>query len=300
MAVYAAITFVLALPLSLHPGGSVLSVAPDTDLYMWTLAWDAHALVTQPLRIFDANIYFPQALTLAYSENLIGSAFFAAPVLWLTGNPVLAMNIVALLSCVLCGIGAFLLGRGLASVSHSAAVSGLVFAFAPPRFLRLDQLHLITVQWIPFALASAHVYFEGGRRRDLWLTLLFFTLQALTSGHGAVFVTVALAGVVDLAARCSDVRWQRCDGCATAGGRVRCSSRRRSPPIVPYLIVQRQMGLRRTLEDWAVPASSFLASPSHVQVALLSLFPSLADQRDRWCLPVSGRAAACFLRFLPS
>ena len=33
------------------------------------------------------------------------------------------------------------------------------------------------------------------------------------------------------------------------------------------------MGLRRTLEDWAVPASSFLASPSHAQVALLSLFP---------------------------
>ena len=29
--------------------------------------------------MFDANIYYPQTLTLAYSENLIGSALFAAP-----------------------------------------------------------------------------------------------------------------------------------------------------------------------------------------------------------------------------
>ena len=61
---------------------------PDTHLFLWTLGWDVHAFTTQPLSIFDANIYYPQRLTLAYSENLIGSAFFAAPVLWLTGNSV--------------------------------------------------------------------------------------------------------------------------------------------------------------------------------------------------------------------
>ena len=67
----------------------------------------AHAFVHQPLAIFDANIYYPFRHTLAYSENLIGSALIAAPVLWLTGNPVLALNMVALLSCVLCGVGAY-------------------------------------------------------------------------------------------------------------------------------------------------------------------------------------------------
>ena len=34
------------------------------------------------------------------------------------------------------------------------------------------------------------------------------------------------------------------------------------------------MGLRRSLEDWAVPWACFLASPTHVHVALLSLVPS--------------------------
>ena len=42
-AVYVAITLVLAYPLSRHPASQVISAAPDTDLFMWTLAWDAHA-----------------------------------------------------------------------------------------------------------------------------------------------------------------------------------------------------------------------------------------------------------------
>jgi hypothetical protein len=85
---------------------------PDTHLYIWTLAWDA-CVLHQPFRIFDANIYYPFAGTLAYSENLIGSAFLAAPIIWLTGNLVLAMNLTALITCVLCGTGAFVLARRL-------------------------------------------------------------------------------------------------------------------------------------------------------------------------------------------
>ena len=102
---YAALTVALAYPLARHAAGHVLSISADTDLFLWTLSWDAHALVHQPLSIFDANIFAPLHDTLAYSEHLIGSGMFAAPILWLTHNPVLAMNAVALLSCVLCGTG---------------------------------------------------------------------------------------------------------------------------------------------------------------------------------------------------
>mgnify|MGYP006202309969 CR=1 FL=1 len=64
---------------------------PDNHLFIWTLAWNTHALTSDPLGVFDANIYYPQRLTLAYSENLLGSTPFAAPVIWLTGNPVLEL-----------------------------------------------------------------------------------------------------------------------------------------------------------------------------------------------------------------
>jgi len=106
---YTCLTVLLAAPFSLHPGSRVLSLGTDTDLFIWTLAWDTHALTHHPWSIFDANIFYPHRLTLAYSENLIGSALLAAPILWVTGNGVLAMNLVALLSCILSGVGACLL-----------------------------------------------------------------------------------------------------------------------------------------------------------------------------------------------
>jgi hypothetical protein len=48
--------------------------------------------------------------------------------------------------------------------------------------------------------------------------------------------------------------------------------------VVPYFRVQRELGLRRTIGavyDWAPNAASFLASPTYVDQALLSLLPPL-------------------------
>jgi hypothetical protein len=269
-ACYLAVTILLAYPLSVHPASRVLADAPDTHLYLWTLMWDAHAFLHQPLGIFDANIFYPERHTLAYSENLIGSAFFAAPVLWVTGNPVLAMNVLLLLSTVLCGLGAYLLARRTGVGGPGAALAGIVFAFAPPRFLRLDQVHLATLQWMPFSLAFLHAYFGGGRRRDLWLSVGCFSMQALTSGHGAVFLGVAITGLLLVEAVSGRVTILRkmVSDLGIPGALLL------APAIlvaVPYLEVQHEVGLRRSLEDWSVPPASLLASPSHVHTLLLGL-----------------------------
>lgn len=288
--VYAALTLLLAFPLSVHPAGTVASDAPDTDLYIWTLAWDTHALVTSPRSLFDANIFYPRRDTLAYSENLLGDLPIAAPVIWLTGNPLLAMNIVALTSAVLCGLGAFVLGRRVGLSGSAAFAAGLVYGFAPSRFLRLDQIHLATVEWIPFALAYLIGYLDTGRRRDLHLAIAFYVLQALTSGHGAVFATVAVAVML---------LWR-----VASGDAVDARRRLRDAGVfgivmlaalaalaVPYLIAQHDVGLKRTLENWSVPAASFLASPTHVDASLLALFSA------QW---INDSAAAyLFPGFLP-
>ena len=195
-ALYALLTVALTYPLSVTPGSTVLAHYPDDELLMWVLAWDAHAFTHQPLSIFEANIFYPERRTLAYSENLIGNAFVAAPVIWSTNNPVLALNLVALLACALCGLGGYLLGVRVGLGMPGALVCGLIFAFSPPRFFRTPQIHLATVQWMPFALASLHAYQDGRRPRDLRIAIAFFTLQALASGHGAVFLACAIGLVL--------------------------------------------------------------------------------------------------------
>jgi hypothetical protein len=305
---FAALTLVLTYPLSIDPGGRVLAVAADTDLFIWTLAWDAHALLAQPLSLFDANIYYPQSRTLAYSENLIGASMFSAPVWWATGNGVLAMNVAALASCALCGAGAWLLARRAGLSMSAAFLAGVVFAFAPPRFLRLPQLHLTMIQWVPFALAFLHSYLDGGRRRDLRLAALFFSLQALSSGHGAVFAAVAGAALiayritlgehVDIARRVRDL--------GVAGVVLLLPS---LLVTLPYLSVQREMQLRRSLADastWTVSAVSFLASPTHVHEFILSQVTDRRINDEAWAylfpgyLPLILAAAALLPTSRPS
>ena len=271
-AAYAVLTFLMALPFSLHSGSQVVADAPDTHLYIWTLAWDAHAFLHQPLAIFDANIYYPFANTLAYSENLIGSAFFAAPILWLTGNMVLAMNLTAFITCVLCGSGAFLLARRLHVGVAGAFICGLIFAFAPPRFFRLGQLHMTAVQWLPFCLAFLHSYLERGRRRDLLVAIACFSLQALSSGHGAIYLLLSLLALL---------AWHGAFGRETAiKKRLRdigaAGAYLLAPAVwvmLPYRLAQDEAGLRRDYLARAQPGiESFLASPSRFHLFLHARF----------------------------
>jgi hypothetical protein len=305
-ALFAVLTVVMTAPFSLHPASRVVSTGTDTDLMVWTLGWDVHALVAQPLAIFDANIFYPARNTLAYSENLIGSVIVAAPVIWLTGNPVLAMNLVVLVATMLCGVGAYVLGRKVGLSEPAAILCGLVFAFVPPRLARLDQVHLATIEWVPFALAYLHTYVATNRARDLRVAIAFFSLQALTSGHGAAFLTLAVA-ITGLAAWARGaplalVRRGRDVGLAGVALLVPAAW-----VYLPYRAAQRDVGLRRSLDGWTgVSWSSLVASPSHVQNWLLTLLPAgsaLRQPPDAWLFPgvlVIALAIAAFARRRPA
>jgi hypothetical protein len=271
------LTLVLAAPLSLAPATRALPLSADTRLFLWTISWDVHALLHQPLSIFDANIFFPEPRSLAYSEHLIGSAVLGAPALLASGNPVLALNVIVLLSCVLSGLGAYYLARHLGVGTVAALAAGVVFAFGPARFVRLAQVHVAVVQWIPFALAFMHLYARHRRRRDLVAVAAFFTLQALSSGHGGLFLTLALGALI-----LYDWVFGRLPG---PGRMLRDLGivgllllAVNLVFLIPYLRAQQDVGLHRTIGavyDWVPNAVSFLASPAHVQEWLLSLVPSL-------------------------
>jgi hypothetical protein len=274
------LTLVLAAPLTLSPATTALPLSADTRLFLWTISWDVHALLHQPLSIFDANIFFPEPRTLAYSEHLIGSAILGAPALLATGNPVLALNVIVLLSCVLSGLGAWYLARRLNVSALAALAAGVVFAFGPARFVRLAQVHVAVVQWIPFALAFMHLYARHRRRRDLVLVAVFFTIQSLSSGHGGLFLLLALGALIlylwTFGRLPGPVRMLKDLG--IAGVLILAVN---VVFLIPYVRAQHDVGLHRTIGAvyaWVPNAVSFLAAPTHVQEWLLSLVPSLQEK----------------------
>jgi hypothetical protein len=289
-----AILFVLAYPLTIEPGRAVFPQGADTDLFLWIFGWDVHAALNQPLSIFDANIYHPHRHTLAYSENMIGSALLSAPIIWATGNVVLALNIVQLLSVPLCAAGAYLLARRIGLGARGALIAAMVFAFAAPRFFRIAQPHLTAVQWMPFCLAFVHQYFTTGRARDLRWALAFFTLQTLTSGHVGVMTALAvglfLIWRIALGEALAPVKRLRDAGVV---GLLLLAAN--VVLLLPYRAVQEEMGLRRSLSEavlFSPNLESFLASPGKVDtwlMAKLSGDPHVTD----------GAKAVLFPGFIP-
>jgi hypothetical protein len=109
----------------------------DTVPGEWMLAWVAHQVVRDPIHLFDANIFYPERRTLAYSENMVAESLMVAPVLWAGGSPVLAFNLAL--------IGGFALtGWATAFVMHrwteswlAGIMSGSLIAFNAHTLTRL-------------------------------------------------------------------------------------------------------------------------------------------------------------------
>src|SRR5262249_15938468 len=90
-------------PLGTSPGRVARNDTADTVHHEWILAWDAHQLAQDPRHLFDANIFYPEPDTLAYSDHLIVQAVIAAPLFWLGASPGLAYNLLLIAGLVLTG-----------------------------------------------------------------------------------------------------------------------------------------------------------------------------------------------------
>jgi len=178
------------------PWASALhELAPANDDllgHVWGIAWVATRGFANPLGLYDANMYYPETLSLAYTESLIPQSLQALPVFWLGGGPLLAHNLVLLATYPLCGLGAFLLARELGPSRLGAFFAGLAYAFTAFRFEHVMHVGVISAQWLPLALL---LLLRSVRRPSLArLAALggFSWLQALSSGYHAVILAVAL------------------------------------------------------------------------------------------------------------
>ena len=257
----AGLATLMTWPLAQSPATAINDFG-DPLLNAWILWWVVKAVFTPGLALFDAPIFHPAPLTLAYSEHILVSSLTAAPLLWLGADALLASNFVFWLSFVLAGFGAYLLGWELTQNRGAALVCALAFAFAPYRFGHLGHLQMQTAHFMPLVLLYLHRWARSGRWAHALLFGLFWLLQVLSCGYYALFISLAV-GLFLLYYGLSQGwwrefrRWKQLAAVALGLALVV------GPLFLPYAQVKKEMGFVRS----QATAAGFAATPEHYLAA---------------------------------
>ena len=242
-------------PLVTDPGTLSRNDNADAQLNEWAMSWIAHQLPREPSRLFDADIFYPERDTLAYSEPLIVPALMGAPLYWAGFSPVFVYNIVLILGFALTALAGYALVHEWTGDRSAALLAGSAFAFNTHTLTRLAHVQGIHAWGLPLALLAADRLVVHTRRRDaVWLAA-WMAAMAYTSGYLVVFGAILVAVVV--VTRIPDW-WPRALAVlshfafATVLAAVAIL-----PVYLPYRRLERTMGMKRSLETVA----EFSATP---------------------------------------
>jgi hypothetical protein len=189
LALYGVLAIALTWPMAarLH-----VMDAGDSAFFAWEMAWEIHALRTDPGQLPHANIFHPLQYTLGMDEPVLGTTLLALPLSWATDDAIWIFNVVRLLTFALSGLSAYALARELGGGEKAALFGGTAFAFALIRTTPIAHLSTLGTQWLPLVVLFLHRYQRTARARDAWLAGLFFVLQTFACGYHGIIGTAVL------------------------------------------------------------------------------------------------------------
>jgi hypothetical protein len=270
---YLALSLILTYPLLFNLSRAVPNDIGDPLLNTWILAWDSQAWLSQPLRLFDANIFYPLPNTLAFSEHLFSTALLILPLQLALGEPILAYNLSLLLTFPLAAFGMYLLALRWTGRPEAAFLGGLIFAFSPYRFAAMAHLQLLTLHWLPFALLfldrllrppANRPRSQASHRANGLAFALFLLLQLLASWYLALYTGLIIGLYVVVHGSLGRVTGRQL---AQLGASLVGVALLTLPLAWPYLSLLDALGQARplalTLSLAAVPADYLAAAPSN-------------------------------------
>ena len=272
LAVFALLACIHTWPLARNPAHNSRIDSGDALLNMWAVAWVAHALPRDPLHLFNANIFYPEHLTLAYSEAMIVQGALATPLVAAGASPVLAFNIVLLAGLTLTGWAFCLLIHRWTGSWGAAYTGGSLAAFNSHVLVRLVHLQTQHVEFIALVLFALDRVLTSRRLRDALLLGLGFALQGLTSIYLLVFTAWMLIFATLTRAR----EWLRRDGVQIVGSlglAAVVASILMGPYLLAYYRLRQSSGFERAVSENQMYAASwidYLSTGSRFHYALWS------------------------------
>jgi hypothetical protein len=256
LALFVALTVVHTWPLASAPGYWSRNNSGDAVLNAWAVTWVAHALTTNPLRLYDANIFYPDRRTLAYSEHLVIQGVIAVPVLLAGGSAVLAFNIAMMAGFALTAVAFCLLVRRWTGSWAAGGVAGSLAAFNAHAMMRLPHLQTLHLEFFALALFGMDRVLSERRARDSVTLGVAHALEGLTSIYLLMFTSWAL--VFAALARLPDWLGRgRRHAVLLLLAAALVAVAVLSPFLWNYYLVNREMGFIRSVNDARFYAASW-------------------------------------------
>src|SRR5688572_15205418 len=148
---YSLITLALTLPLVRQLGSAFPHDPGDPALNTWILWWNAQTVPLTP-SWWNAPAFHPIEGVLSFSETLLGLSVLSTPLQWFGASPLVAYNVIFLLTFPLCGIAAYLLALEITRRRDAAFIAGVLFVFAPYRMSHLPHVQVLAAFGMPIAL----------------------------------------------------------------------------------------------------------------------------------------------------
>jgi hypothetical protein len=220
----------------------------DPYLVAWILWWDYHQTFTDPLHLFNANVFYPLKYTLAFSEHSYGISLLFFPLYALGLKPLTVHAIALFMGFALSGYGAFRLGRTLTGSAAIGWVAGIVFAFVPYRFNIMSQVPYVFSPWIPLVFEALVLFVrERSRARAGWLGCAFF-MSGITTVSWFTFTLIPF--VLYAAILLTRYRlWRERDFWRRGTVALAAAMLALLPFMLPYLMVSRLYGFKRSIEE---------------------------------------------------
>lgn len=229
---------------------NVTRAVPDTGdplLDAWVFGWVAHQLARDPIHLFDANRFYPETGTLAFTDPMLALTVPLAPFQALADNPILTLNVAMLLSLALSGLGAYRLAHYLTGDAIASGVAGSIFAFNPYRLSHLAHVNLQAAGFIPLTFLCLIRFLEKGRKRDAVGLGAFLWLVSASCAYYGVFTWIGLAVAVPYELARTGAR-ERPRRVLALGLVLGLSALAYLPLAMPLIRLDREYGMTRPLD----------------------------------------------------
>ncbi len=242
----------------------------DPVLFGWSWSWTRHALITDPLHLFDGNIFWHHDLTVAYTDNMLVLLAPYSVLRALGAGWALQINLLTLGMLTGSLAATYALTHRLVGRVDAAVFAAVSFTFGSYTFSHLGHLQLLLLAQFPLGFWLAFRWLERRRVGDavaFGLVNASFFLGALYyAAIWTVCVAVVLGGWL-VAARFRPGRrfWS---GLAV----VAAFSATAIPFVLPYLDLGRE---RPLVPEWGLQPRdlAIVATGSY-------LYPGLDDRAN--------------------